>query len=488
MNNEIQLAMPLILITATALIATVIDAFTGTNKKPVYEFSLVGLIITLIASAYTLFIDPVILPAEELISKGMITYGGYAAFFDVVFCLAALMTLFAARPYLVREEFEYKEFYLLILYSIIGMMLISHTNNLLILFIGIEIMSICFYVLAGYFRKSIKSVEAALKYFLLGAFATGFLVYGMAMIYGGTGSFDIPTIAQQVRIGEITGIYLTIGVGLLLIGLSFKVAAFPFHQWAPDVYHGSPTVVTAFMSTAGKAAALIGFIVVAKALITFDTMNEMVADNARTTQMIVAFISAATMLVGNITAVVQRNVKRMLAYSSVAHAGYMLMGVVANTALGYSGILFYVAAYTFMQIGSFIVVSILEREKDKYQEFDDYSGLYKAHPMLAAMMALFMLSLAGIPPMAGFFGKYYLFLAAIKSGFTWLTIVAVISTIISIYFYIGLIVQMYFRAPETELPESKPGTANITLALSTIGVLVIGIFPSLVIDLANSLF
>lgn len=490
MLNEFLAGLPIVTIGTFAIFALLVDAFSGKDRKPMFIFTIASLIITAIVSAYTLTfpLESIKdLNSQELISTGMMSFGGYAAYFDILFCLAGIMTLFSARPYFIKSDYEYKEFYTLILYAISGMMLIAHSKHLLVLFIGVELMSIPFYIMSGYFRNRTKSVESSLKYFLLGAFATGFLVYGMAMIYGATGSMYLDTIASHVVNGGIIKLYFVAGIALLIIGLSFKVAAFPFHQWAPDVYEGAPTVVTAFMSTAGKAAALIGFIIVGRSLLPSDAA-ENVMNTIESSKLIIALISAATMLVGNISALVQKNVKRMLAYSSVAHAGYLLMGIVAGNDRGWTGILFYITAYMFMQIGSFVIVSIIENKEEKNLDLDDYAGLSKSHPVLAALMGLFMLSLAGIPPMAGFFGKYYLFTAAIESGFTWLTIVAVISSIISVYFYIGLIVYMYFKDKEGEALQAKAGLAGITLAISGFGILFFGIFPDLLVQLSKYLF
>ncbi|MBL7974158.1 MAG: NADH-quinone oxidoreductase subunit N, partial [Candidatus Kapabacteria bacterium] len=413
--------------------------------------------------------------------QNMITVGGYSAFFDVLFLIGGLLTLFAGRPYIAREHFDHDEFYSLIMFSVAGMMVIGHSNNLLISFIGIEIMSVSFYVLSGYLRKSIRSIESALKYFLLGSFATGFLVFGIALLYGATGTLEFPAMHAAVVADKLNfPNLLTVGIALVLIGLSFKAAAFPFHQWAPDVYEGAPTVVTAFMSTAGKAASLSALIPVIAAVV--PQTNWKVG-------MVLAVISAATMLVGNISAVVQSNIKRMLAYSSVAHAGYLMMGFVANNPNGMTGVLFYSAAYLFMQIGAFVIVSLIEKENDGNLQLADYAGLSKRNPVLAALMALFMFSLAGIPPMAGFFGKYYLFIAAVEAGYTWLTIVAVISSMISVYFYIGLVVTMYFKdSTDTTEQDSKPGLAGVTLAISCAFVIILGLFPQLIEKLAHSFF
>jgi len=491
MMQELIYLSPILIISVWSVLTIVVDALTGKERNITYGFNILGFLLALVASIYTLTISPAQISAinySEYLSNGQLTVGGFAGIFDIVFCVAALLTMFAARPYLKRDYDEYKEFYSLLIFSVAGMMIIGHSANLLSLFIGIEIMSVSFYVLAGFIRTRMLNVEASLKYFLLGAFATGFLVYGMAMLYGASGTMDLALIKESILNGSANQLYLQIGIVLMIVGLSFKVAAFPFHQWAPDVYTGSPTVVTAFMSTAGKAAALVAFMLIARAVFPMELSLEL-SSTAKSSLMAIAFISAATMLVGNITALVQSNVKRMLAYSSVAHAGYMLMGIVANTEYGYSGIIFYSAAYMFMQIGAFVVVAILERDGDQYMEFKNYSGLSKTHPWLAAAMAIFMFSLAGLPPFAGFPGKYMLFVAAIDAGFTWLTIVAVVSSIISMYFYIGLVLHIYFKEPaESTVLESKVGLSRITLVVSVIFIFALGILPGFLIDLAGRLF
>lgn len=467
MNQEFLNSAPVVVLSFLAVLGIVVDALIAKSEKITFIFSTLALLASAALAALT-FSD------VGVAFNGMIRTGGYSSFFDVLFCAGGVLTLFAARPYIQRENVEHDEFYSLITLSVAGMQLIAHSNNLLNLFIGIEVMSVSFYVLAGYFRSNIKSVESALKYFLLGAFATGFLVYGMALIYGATGSLEFSAIKEVVQAATITfPTLLFVGVGLLLVGLMFKVAAFPFHQWVPDVYEGSPTVVTAFMSTAGKAASLSALIPVMAALVPSGFDNQKII-------LVVAIVSAMTMMVGNISAVVQTNVKRMLAYSSVAHAGYLLMGFVANNPKGTTGVMFYATAYLFMQLGAFVVVSLIEKHAEKNLQLEDYAGLSKQHPMLAALMALFMFSLAGIPPMAGFFGKYYLIAACVESGYTWLAIVAVISSMISVYFYIGLVVLMYFKDSVQSVEVSSAGLAKVTLIVSTVMVLLLGFFPSIV--------
>lgn len=503
MGNEYILSLPLTLIFIFSVVLLLLDAVWH-NKKAVYVFSVLSLLAVLGSALNTLFADNELiknavnsaLNSDDIFAKNIVTMmslGGYAGFLDVVFCIGGILTLLASRSYITREYNEYNEYYALILFAVSGMMFIAHASNFLLLFIGIEIMSISFYVLAGYFRKRTRSVEAALKYFLLGSFATGFLLYGIAMIYGATGSLSLPGIHERILTGAgYNPLYLNIGLALLIVGLSFKIAAFPFHQWAPDVYHGSPTVISGFMSAAGKAAAIIAFVIVTRSLIVPAPAGSQSVMSSETAQMIIALISAATMLIGNITALIQKNIKRMLSYSSVAHAGYLLMGIVAGNASGSNGILFYAMAYMFMQTGAFIVVSVLERNDEQFLEISDYAGLNKSYPLLSGVMAMFMFSLAGIPPFAGFFGKYYLFAGAVEAGFTWLTIIAVISSIISMYFYIGLIIQMYFKDATSPVPpeklDLKCGSSKFALAVSALAILLFGILPSLITNLTEKFF
>ena len=490
--NEILLASPILSVSILAIIALIFDAMNEKNKSFGFIFVQASLLIGLAFSLVGLFSYYELVEYTDWVhsySQLSLNFTQTAYFFDVVFCLSAIFTLWASKPYLQKENVEETEYYNLILYAVAGMMIIAHSNHMITAFIGIETMSLSFYIMAGYFRFNKKSVEAAMKYFFLGAFSTGFLVYGMAMIYGATGSFQFDTIAAAISTGTLNStLYLNIGFGLIIVGLAFKMAIFPFHQWAPDVYTGSPTVITAFMSTAGKAAAVIIFILITRILLVHSEVAAIVT-NTHNAQIVLAILSAITMLLGNITAVVQKNVKRMLAYSSVAHAGYILMGIVSNTIEGWKGAVFYITAYVFMQIGAFILVSIFEKQKEKNLEFSDYAGLYKSNPAMAIMMAIFMFSLAGIPPFVGFIGKYLLFIATIKAGFTWLTLVAVVSSIISMYFYIGLVKYMWFNEQNegAEQMESNSIWASAPVYLSTLVVIVLGVLPFLLDDFLTSI-
>jgi NADH-quinone oxidoreductase subunit N len=427
------------------------------------------------------------LPAEiGTFTSGMLNFSKLSTVFDIIYCIAALLVIIFSKEYLSKVYNDYKEYYSLIFFSVFGMMCISHSNNLVVLFLGIETMSISFYALTGLLRNRISAVEGSLKYFLLGSFASGFLLYGIAMIYGATETMYYQDIAASILNMNAVPLFLKLGIGLLLVGFLFKVAVFPFHQWAPDVYQASASPISGLMSTAGKIAALSGFIGIVLAIMPTDTLQPSILSLNASIQLIIAIAAAATMLIGNITALSQKNIKRMLAYSSVGHAGYMLMGIIANTNEGITSIVFYSLAYTFTQIGAFIVVSILERKDEAYQLLSDYAGLSKRYPFISACMAIFMFSLAGMPPFAGFFGKYFLFKAAIDAGFTWLTIIAVITSLISVYFYLSVIVQMYFKENESNIELEKHNFSNLALVITLLGVIFIGLLP--LIDFSKYLF
>lgn len=475
MLYDLLFALPITVISFICISSIVVSALLRTNRDIVFLYALGGLAMTIGAAAAAFY-------RNGTAFDGMLTTGIYPCFFDIVFCSAGILVITAGRGYLQRLNFEFDEFYVLVLFAVSGMMLMAHANHLMIVFIGIEVMSISFYVLASYMRHTLLSAEAGLKYFLLGAFATGFLLYGMALIYGATGG-KMELTAIRMAVGQAPSpMLLLAGTGLIIVGLSFKIAAFPFHGWAPDVYQGAPTVVTAFMGTAGKAAAFSAFI---------PLMNAITPDGspqAEKVYLLLALLSATSMLFGNIVAAAQDNIKRMLAYSSIAQAGYILMGIVAGSKAGTGGIMVYLAAYMFSQIGALVIASMLETEYGKHLEFNDYAGLSKAHPALAALMALFMFSLTGIPPLAMFFGKYYLFSAAIQSGYIWLAVVGAIATVISTYFYLGLIVAMYFRKPSDDITEleAEAGWSGVALLLSAVGVVLLGLIPSVVLKLTGT--
>jgi len=474
-QNDFLAALPIEIVSVMALVVMLADALSPRNTRLTSILSMLGLIGGIVGACVTIF-------ADLHGFGGLITGGGTPNVYDIVFCSAGLLTVMLARDYLTRMGAMYDEFYTLLMMSVAGMMLMAHANDFMILFVGLEVMSIAFYVMAGLMRKSLSSNEAAMKYFLLGAFASGFLLYGIALIYGAVGGTGYDVLATGV-VKSGFPFLLWSGVGLVIVGLGFKVAAFPFHQWAPDVYQGAPTVVTGFMSTAGKAAAFAGFVGAMAPVLASGAQG---AANAR---LVLGLLAAASMLIGNITAIAQTNIKRMLAYSSIAHAGYMLIGLASGTLTGYGGIAYYLAAYLFMQIGAFAIVGVLEREDGTGLAINGYRGLGRRRPAVAMIMSIFMFSLTGLPPFAGFFGKYTLFASAVASDMTWLAIVGVLSSVISAWFYLGLVVEMFFREPETttgtEGEGAFTGMVGGALAIALAGALLVGFLPGYILHVAR---
>ncbi|MFA5405427.1 MAG: NADH-quinone oxidoreductase subunit N, partial [Ignavibacteria bacterium] len=383
------------------------------------------------------------------------------------------LTLVSSKTYLEKEGINFGEYFIIVLCALLGMLLMIFANDLIIIFIGLELMSICFYILVGFLRKRIKSNESALKYFLLGVFITGFLLYGISLMYGVTGTTKLS--AYIAMVGIIKNPVFIIGIVLFSIGFFFKMGVFPFQMWVPDVYEGAPTVVTGLMSTAGKIAA-VGTIV-----------PIIIAFNITDFKILLAIISVLTMLFGNVIALAQSSIKRLLAYSSIASAGYILVGVASLDDLAVKGIAFYLLAYVFMQLGSFIIVAVYEsnaKDKSDYNlvNFDDYKGLAKRNPMLGIFFTIFLLSLAGIPPFAGFWGKYYLFYFAIKSNLIWLSIVAILLSLVSLYYYLKVIVYMWFNEPP-EIYSNEKITfdifGKIAVITAVFGTLIFGFYPNL---------
>jgi NADH-quinone oxidoreductase subunit N len=472
LNNiqEFYNILPLIILGAGILISLVIEMYYSRSETILPWFSIIVLIA---AGFYSLSTVNKI----SVVFQNMLATGGDVNIFYFIFTFGAAIICLLSIDYLKKYGAYFGEFYILLQTSVLGMMFMAGAKDLFMIFLGLELMSISFYALAGINRKSLKANEASLKYFLLGAFATGFIVYGIALIYGTAQSTSIEVIVGKFE--ELSHNLLFIaGVLLFLIGFSFKIAAFPFHMWVPDVYEGSSTTVAGLFSTGGKAAAFAAIIVTLGSI--FNGINHNIFEPY------LAVIAVFSMLFGSIVAISQNNVKRMLAYSSIAHAGYMLIGLAAGNYDGTAGIIFYLAAYTFMNLGAFGVVAIIEGKNETNLTFDSYSGLASRQPLLAALLSLFMFSLAGIPPFAGFFGKYYVFIAAIKAHLTWLAIVGVISSVISVYFYLRIVVLMYFREPEADVKVEESNTGLLAVMISVLLVIVIGIAPGSLIDLISS--
>ena len=457
---------PITVVSIVALVVLLVETIKDKSELLNCWISITGLVLAMIVAFTTI-------ENTGTAYSGMVNTGGYANFFAVVFCIAGLLSTMLSKSYIQKENIEQGEYYFLLLLAVVGMMLMAAAADLIIFFLGLELMSVTFYVMAGFARKRQASNEAALKYFLLGAFATGFLLYGIALLYGSTGTTNIDSIIGRADTLPANTTFL-IGLGLLLIGLAFKVAVVPFHMWVPDVYEGSPTTVSGFMSTGGKAAAFSALL-----LIFAPKLVNLVGP----IQEVLAVLSALSMIVGNVIAISQTSIKRMLAYSSIAHAGYILTGVVAANAWGTKGALFYLIAYTFMNIGAFGVLSIFESKDRQNLTFDDYAGLSSKKPVLAGLMALFMFSLSGIPPFAGFFGKYYVFAGAVQAGYTWLAIVGVLMSVVSVYYYLRLVVLMYFKEQAVTSESTVSNLGLTALVISGIAVFELGIFPSTVLDI-----
>src|SRR5215468_6605336 len=368
----------------------------------------------------------------------------YGIFLSFVFLLVAAITILTSVDYLRRERMNHPEFYALLLFATAGMLMMAASNELMMVFLGLEILSISTYVLAGYRRTDLKSNESALKYFLLGSFSSAFFLYGTALIFGATGSTNLIAIAEVLRSSEIQASLVYLSAALMLIALCFKVAVAPFHIWTPDVYEGAPTPVTGFMSVGPKAA---GFAVLFRVFLTAFPSIQNRWSSA------IWLIAALTMILGNVIAVVQPNIKRMLAYSSIAHAGYVAVAFAAHSERGISAALFYLLAYTLMNLGAFAIVTILGRGDDKLVTLADYAGLGAKRPGMAALLSLFLLSLAGVPRTAGFAGKFFIFRAALESRLLWLAVIGVITTVVSFYYYLYVIVQMYMRDPKEEFSD-----------------------------------
>jgi NADH-quinone oxidoreductase subunit N len=416
--------------------------------------------------------------------QGMWVVDRMALFFDAVFIATALVTVLVADPFMREHRFEFGEFYAIVLFGTGGMMMVSHADHLLALLIGIETMSLAAYVLTGCWRRSSRSAEGALKYFLMGAFATAFLVYGMALIYGLTGG-ELTYAGIAAKAGEAaqSPIFL-LGFYLLLAALVFKVSAVPFHFWAPDAYEGAPTPVTGFMAAGVKAAAFAGALRLLGEV--FGGSGLPAGDSGWVP--VISVLAFLTMTVGNLAALRQENVKRMLAYSSVAHAGYVLIGVAAlglGVADAQPAVLFYLAAYTFTTLGTFAVVAWVGRRGDERLFIDDWAGLGTARPALALGMTVFLLSLGGVPPTGGFFGKFYLFRAAIAHpALVPLVIAGVLNSVVSIYYYLRVVVAMYFRDPIRPHDPFPAPSLRAGLVLTAIAVVALGVLPGPIVEWA----
>ena len=461
---------PVLVLSVFAMLVLVLDLWGGRNKSLLVFTSLVGLLMTVI-SAFAK--HPI--PAYSFNDSYVVDH--LSLFFICIFTISSALAILLSVEYNEREGIRAGEYYALILFCTVGMILLASSTDMIMIFLGIEIVSICLYVLAGIRRNDQRSNEAALKYFLLGAFATGFLLYGMTLVYGSTGSTNLFKIAEFVKNPSAqSNPLLMMGLVLLVIGFGFKVASVPFHMWAPDVYQGAPTPVTAFMAVGPKAAAFAAF---------FRVFADAFPEMSSSWEMLLSIIAVLSMFVGNLGAIMQTNIKRMLAFSSISHAGYILMAIIAKNSLGSSSLLFYMLSYAFMTFGVFGIVIILGRKGEENLEIKNYSGLAYKHPVIALSMTIFLLSLGGLPPFAGFVAKFYLFSAAIQEGLLTLVIIAVLNSAISFYYYLKVVVFMYMKEPEAEFKISLTPITLFVVFIGVVGTINLGIFPNSIITLAS---
>jgi len=465
--------LPILIVTGTTFVVLIADLFVeGPDREGLGWIGLVGLGAAAISAA-------LLWTTKETGFFNSIALDRYALFFDILFCFTGMLTLLMSMDYLHTINLVVGEYYVQLLLAVVGMMFMAAATDLIVLFLGLELMSVAVYVLAGIWRPELRSSEAALKYFLLGAFASGFLLYGIAMAYGAFGTTTLAPIADQLTslTPEQRPLALA-AVAMLLVGFGFKVAAVPFHAWTPDVYEGAPTSVTALMAVGVKAAAFAAF-----ARVFLHTLGALAVDWS----WVLWIIAVLTMTVGNLAALVQRNIKRMLAYSSIAQAGYLLVGIVSGGENGGAAVLFTLLAYALMTLGAFAVVIAIGRRGEPNEDIADYAGLGFRYPFLGLCMIVFMLSLAGIPSFGGFNGKFFLFSAAVEQGYIWLVIIGALNSTVSIYYYAGVLVQMYMGEGTREVQ----GVAHrpyllVTLLITAVGTVALGLFPSWAHDLARS--
>ncbi len=453
----------LILLSSLGIITLLAEIFSF--KKLLYPFVLLGLLATFIVNLFDWN-----LPSK--IFFGMMQYDHFAvAFTSVILAIAFLWFIMSDSFF--KEGTNITDHFGIVLFALAGTVIMVSYTNMTMLFLGIEILSISMYILAGSNKDDLNSNESAFKYLIMGAFATGFLLFGIALIYGSTGSFNLAEINLFITShkGDVPMLFYA-GVLLMLVGLAFKVSAAPFHFWAPDVYQGAPTVVTAFMATIVKTAAFAAFLRLFYT--SFVTVSDIWVN-------VVWVMAALTLLTGNITAVMQTSTKRMLAYSSVAHAGYMLLALVAGNIYSSSAVLYYTAAYSIASIGTFCILSIVTNVKGS-DVIDSFNGLGKSNPFLAFVMTVVVLSLAGIPPTAGFFAKYYIFTAALQSGYTNLVLIAIVASLIGVYYYFRIIIAMYFKEGRNEVISIQPNH-KIVLIIIAIATIVLGLTPDFIIRL-----
>lgn len=479
--SDLLAIVPELLVMTAACFVLVLDPITASDRKD--RLAWLGLGTLGLCCVWT----AAHMDGRALVFSGHLIIDGYAGFWKLLLYVMTGLTILLSLAYLKVERIVLGEYYGFVLFALCGMMVMVSAADLLTLYLGMELMALSLYVLAGIKRYESRSLEAAAKYFVLGAFSSGILLYGISLLFGATGSTKLDAISAATA-GGLNNPMLVLAVILMLVGFGFKLAAAPFHMWTPDVYEGAPTSVTAFMAVTSKAASFAAFLRV---------FVEALGGIKGHWVGLVVIVCLATLAIGNLVALVQTNLKRLLAYSSIAHAGYALVGVAAigsattsaDTAQAVASVMLYLAIYAFMTLGAFAIVGMLRRNGIEGEDIDSFAGLAKREPVTAFLMMIFMVSLAGLPPTAGFIGKLYLFMAAVHAGLTWLAVIAVLFAAISAYYYLRVVMAMYMREPEPhggDVPTMADSPAlTIVLTCATAGVILLGLFPGPLVSLAT---
>ena len=462
--------VPIVIIALSAIAAMLAESIRRPGEHmPIFGFGLIGSAGAALASYF--------LWNTNAESFGVIRADNFTLFVNITLCLVGVLTMLFSNEVVERQGIPSGEYYALTLFALCGMMMMVAATDLLVIFIALEVLSLSVYVLTGIRRASATGAEAAFKYFLLGGFSSAFFLYGIAFAFAMSGStrLDQIGIALSSQPSGSPPMFALLSVGLLAIGFCFKVSAVPFHMWTPDAYEGAPTIVTAFMSTGVKAAAFAAFVRVF--LSPLEPLQGQWVP-------VLSVIAAATMILGTVLGVVQTSVKRMLAYSAIAHAGYLLLGLVAASSTGKAAVLFYLLTYAVSNLGALGIVALLGTAQHEHDQLRDFAGLWRSRPGLAAQMTIFLLSLGGFPPLAGFIGKWYIFSAAVQEGYYWLAVIGVLTSVVSVFFYLRIVVMMYMTEGAEVVRPPLPATAVAGLAIATIAVFYLGILPTQILDLA----
>ena len=487
---DLRLITPELVLTLGAFLLLALSALGESARgwaPGLTALACVATLATLLAFVFRFGLEELRAPDLTIGFDGLFIFDAFSVFFKVVFLMAAILTVLVSSRYLEVERANVGEYYSLILFAVLGMMFLASAGDFITIFVSLETMSLSFYVLVGFLKTNRKSNEASLKYFLLGSFSTGILLYGISLVYGTTGTTVLGLIGMsrsKMALASPMAPIFVLGVILVTVGLGFKISAVPFHMWAPDAYEGAPTPVTAFLSTGSKAAAFV-------ALARIYSMAFLPLGSRWAA--LLAILAVGSMTLGNVAAILQDNIKRMLAYSSIAHAGYILMGLVAvglgdtveTREYGLKAVLLYLLIYTFVNIGAFGLIIILRREQIAGDRVADFAGLARRAPWAAFAMLVFMLSLSGIPATAGFIGKWYLFGAAVKAHYTWLAVVAVINSAVSLYYYVRVVVNMYMKAPEDVGPFAPSWGQRVAVGACIVFTLLFGLYPQPIITFAE---